>query len=285
MVSASTLVEFFLIGLATPLSAVCVLPLYPGFVVYLSNQSPGGASAASASASGSPAPESGSGSTPPETASGSGSGTGGASTGAGAVATATGRVPGGGSGGYSPALLGVLVVAGVLAFMLGIGLLFSFVLQESLTVVVGSVSPLAFGLLAAISVVLLLDLEVFSRLPSVDPPQDRHPVVTALGYGFFFGAIVIPCNPGLIAFFLARSFLVTDPVGKLLSFFAFGLGMGAPLLGLALVSESLGKRFTRALARRKSVVNRVAGAIMLYVSAYYLLTVFDVFGLGTALGV
>ena len=28
--------EAFLLGLATPLGAVCVLPIYPGFLVYLS---------------------------------------------------------------------------------------------------------------------------------------------------------------------------------------------------------------------------------------------------------
>ena len=30
--------EAFLLGLATPLGAICVLPIYPGFLVYLSSQ-------------------------------------------------------------------------------------------------------------------------------------------------------------------------------------------------------------------------------------------------------
>ena len=34
--------EAFLLGLATPLGAVCVLPIYPGFLVYLSSQVSGG---------------------------------------------------------------------------------------------------------------------------------------------------------------------------------------------------------------------------------------------------
>lgn len=253
----ATLVEFFLVGLATPLSAACVLPLYPGFLVYLSNQSVGEGGATGEEAT-RPDPGQGSGETP------------------------DGR---GEREGYSPALLGVLVVAGVVGFMLSVGLVFSYVLQRSLTVVVGTVSPVAFGLLAVVSVVLLLDLSVFSKVPTLDPPQHRHPTVTALAYGFFFGAIVIPCNPGLIAYFLARSFLQADPAGRLASFLAFGLGMGAPLLGLALVSESVGQRLTRAMARHRTVINRGSGAIMLGISVYYLLKVFDVFGVGSALGV
>lgn len=264
MIRLSFVVEFFLLGLATPLAAPCVLPLYPGFVVYLSNQSPG-----TNGGDGSEAASDGDGSAGGEP---------------GASATSE-RARTDGGRGYSPALLGVLVVVGVLAFMLGIGLLFTALLQVSLTVVTGVVSPLAFGFLALLSVALLLDLGVFSRIPTVDPPQHRHPAVTALGYGFFFGAIVLPCNPTTIAYLLARSSLQVDPVGRMSSVLAFGLGMGAPLLGLAVVSEPFGRRLTRAMARHRTAINRVAGAVMLYISVYYLLAVFDVFGIGTALGV
>jgi len=238
---ATLVAEFFLLGLATPLSAVCVVPLYPGFVAYLSAQSGG--------------------STDPT------------------------RTDDAGGSGHSPAVLGVLVLAGVLAFMLLLGLLFSTVLQASLTGVIGVVSPVAFGLLALVSVALIADLDVFARAPAVEPPQTSHPAATAVLYGFFFGAIVVPCNPGVISFALARQFLVTAPVEKLLVFFAFGLGIGTPLLALALVSEAAGRRVTRLLARHRRAINVGTGVVMLAVSLYYLTRVFDVFGVGTALGV
>lgn len=242
----ATLLEFFLLGLATPLSAVCVIPLYPGFVAYLSNQSRGGGGTADP--------------------------------------TRTDESADGGDG-YSPLLLGVLVMAGVLAFMLLLGLVFSTVLQQSLDGVIGVVSPVAFGLLALVSLALIADLEVFSRAPTLEPPQTSHPAATALLYGFFFGAIVVPCNPGVISFALARQFLVTAPVEKLLVFFAFGLGIGTPLLGLAVASEAAGRRLTRLLARHRRTINLGTGAVMLAVSIYYLTAVFDVFGVGSALGV
>ncbi len=240
---ATTLAEFFVLGLATPLSAVCVVPLYPGFVAYLSNQS----------------------STGPD--------------------DPTRTDSDGDGGGYSPAVLGVLVLVGVLAFMLSLGLLFSTVLQTSLDGVIGVVSPVAFGLLALLSLALVADLDVFARTPTVEPPQTSHPAATALLYGFFFGAIVVPCNPGVITFALARQFLVTAPVEKLLVFFAFGLGIGTPLLALALVSEAAGRRLTRSLARHRRGINLATGVVMFAVSVYYLTVVFDVLGVGSALGV
>jgi cytochrome c-type biogenesis protein len=39
MATPAQLFGSFALGLATPLTAVCVLPLYPGFLAYLSNQS------------------------------------------------------------------------------------------------------------------------------------------------------------------------------------------------------------------------------------------------------
>ncbi len=220
MATATQLGSSFALGLATPLTAVCVLPLYPGFLAYLSHQS------------------------------------------------AERRLP--------SSLLGGLVAAGVLAFMLGLGLLFSTLLETSLTRVVGIVSPVAFGLLAVGSLLLLADVEFAHLFPAVEPPQTTHPVASAFGYGFFFGAIVVPCNPGFIAVFFARAFLFTEPVGSLLHFLAFGCGIAAPLVALATVSDRWQSRVVRSLTAHQSLVNRVTGAVMLGVSVYYLVVVFGV---------
>lgn len=220
MVSIAQVLGSFALGLATPLTAVCVLPLYPGFLAYLSNQS-------------------------------------------GEVELPIGA-------------LAALVAAGVLSFMLALGVVFTTVLETSLTDVVGVVSPAAFGLLALASVFLLADVDIGGRIPSVEPPQSSHPVGSAFGYGFFFGAIVLPCNPGFIGVFFARAFLFTDPVGSLLHFLAFGGRIAAPLVGLAAVSDRWQSRVLGTLTRHRSLVNRATGAVMLVVAAYYLVVVFRV---------
>jgi len=64
----------------------------------------------------------------------------------------------------------------------------------------------------------------------------------------------------------------------MLGFFAFGLGIGAPLLAIAAVSESSGQRLTRLLARYKTPINRVTGLVLVGVGTYYLVFIFEIFG-------
>lgn len=217
----SGLIEHFLLGVATPLTAACVIPLYPAFLAYLASAGTGEKS-------------------------------------------------------RPIALLGSLVVVGVLSFMLAVGVLFTFVLEESVTRVVDDISPVAFAILAVVGAVLLADPKGFSRLPSFEPPQSRYPSVSAFSYGFFFGAIIIPCNPATISLFFARTPVLYDTHAEsMLGFLAFGLGIGAPLLAFALLSEPFSKRVTTTLARYSSGINRGAGAILLVIAMYYLVWVFE----------
>ncbi|RKD95440.1 cytochrome c biogenesis protein CcdA [Halopiger aswanensis] len=231
--TAAALLEFFLLGLATPLTATCVVPLYPSFIAYLA--SVGGQDES-----------------------------GGAD----------------GADGPSAILLGLLVVAGVLAFMVALGVVWTTVLQRSISDAVTALSPLAFAVLAVVGAVLLVAPNGFARLPTIEPPHSRYPTLSAFAYGFFFGTIVIPCNPGLIALFLGRSTVAfpafDSQLEVLLGFLAFGLGIGTPLLALAVVSQSAGRRATRTLARYSGAINRLVGVVLVAVSLYYLIVVFEV---------
>ncbi len=211
----------FTLGLATPLTAVCVIPLYPAFLAFLSNQDEDA---------------------PPI------------------------------------AVLGVLVAAGVIAFMALIGVVFTTLLETSLTAIVEVISAPAFAVLAVFGVVLIADLHPQSRLPTVEPPQTQYPSLSAFGYGAFFGAIVLPCNPGFISVFFARAFLFSDPISSLANFGAFGVGMASPLLAFALVSEPWRDRVLGLLTGHRRAVNVVTGVVLVAISLYYLLFVFEVAG-------
>lgn len=216
--------EMFWIGVLTPLTAVCALPLYPAFISYL-------ASAGSDE-----------------------------------------------SKQRSPALLGLLVVAGVISFMAVVGVLFVVVLETGIeSGFVGRFGPWLFGVLAVVGAVLLVDPSGFSRLPAFEPPHTEYPSASAFGYGFFFGGIILPCNPGFIGLFFARQTVLFDgPVQNVIGFLLFGLNIGAPLLVFAIASESAGRRVTRTLARYADVVNRIVGGFLLAVALYYLVFVFGV---------
>jgi cytochrome c biogenesis protein CcdA len=56
----------------------------------------------------------------------------------------------------------------------------------------------------------------------------------------------------------------------------FALGIGTPLLVLAVAGAAFGRRIIGFLTRHKSPINRIAGAAMVGISLYYLIAVFQV---------
>lgn len=228
--------EAFLLGLATPLGAVCVLPIYPGFLVYLSTQ----------------------------------------------TSTQT-------AGRKTIFLFGLIITFGVILFMFLLGLVFTTILEVSLTNVVQIVSPIAFGILLIISLALIVtgiislttdrNIDIWRFLPKGHTPMARNPWVSAFLYGFFFGAIVVPCNPGFIAILFARAVSTVDFIQNVFRFLLFGFGVGFPLLVLAGVSSAATDTIINFLTKHGKWVNLVAGLIMLSISLYYLIFVFRVFDL------
>ena len=226
--------EAFFLGLVTPLGAVCVLPIYPGFLVYLSSQ-------------------------------------------------ISAREP----GRTTIFLFGLVISSGVILFMLLLGLVFTTVLEISLTSVVQIVSPIAFGILLVISLVLIvtgilslvsnIKVDIWRFLPKGRAPLARNPWLSAFVYGFFFGAIVVPCNPGFIAILFARAVSTVDFLENVSRFLLFGIGVAFPLLVLAGISSAASNAVINFLAKHGNWINLVAGLIMLGISLYYLIFVFRVF--------
>lgn len=214
----------FILGLLTPLTAVCVLPLYPAFLAYIANQ-------------------------------------------------------------FSQkedkktyALFGLIITLGVIIFMLLLGLIFTTIFQVSLTDVIGIISPIAFSILGIISLLLIFDLDFSEFIPKSKTPTSKNPKLNAFLYGFFFGAIVIPCNPAFIAIFFARALIFESFFSSMINFFLFGLGLGFPLLLFSLLSAKWSDKIIEFTIKRKSAINKLAGIIMLGISLYYLIFVFRIFG-------
>jgi len=226
MAFLSNLVQSFLFGLATPLTAVCVLPLYPAFLTYLANQF---------STSGKASKK-------------------------------------------NYAMFGFLITLGVIVFMLLLGLIFTTIFQKSLTKIIGIISPIAFGILGVMSLLLIFNFDFSRFLPQTRTPISKHPILNAILYGFFFGAIVVPCSPGFITAFFARALLINQFFSSMLNFLAFGLGLGFPLLAFSLISVSWSQKIISFATKNKKPINIITGLIMLGISLYYLIFVFKVFG-------
>ena len=216
----------FLAGLFAPLAAVCVLPLYPAFLAYLSNQFTGESRESK----------------------------------------------------KSFVLLGLTVAFGVILSLFIVGLIFTKFLQASLTNAIGIISPIAFTILAVVSLFLIFNFD-FSRLfPQIKSPTLKNPIFTALVFGLFFGAIVLPCNPASLIVLFAISTSTIGFATNLLNFIFFGIGMALPLLLFSVVSAQWSQTVIGFLTRNKRRINLIAGLIMLGISLYYLIFVFKIFG-------
>ena len=224
MVIVDFLTSFWL-GLLTPLGALCVLPLLPGFLAYLVN-----------------------------------------------------KIHSKKKKDASILVVGLLASSGVIIFMFVLGLLFTTILQKSLTKVISIVSPIAFGLLVIISLVLIFNIELGNFFPKVKLPATKNPSLGAFVFGFFFGAIVIPCNPAFIAAMFTKTAAVsaTSFVVNILNFFFFGMGIATPIFAFSLISAQSSTKVIRFLTKYRKTINIIAGMIMLAVSLYYLFFIFKI---------
>ena len=216
-------VSFFL-GLLTPLTAVCVLPLLPAFLAYLSNNISKKSSKGLLMAS------------------------------------------------------GFIMALGVITFMFLLGLIFTTFLQVSLTKIIGIISPIAFFILLIISILLILNIDMGRFFPKFNTPKVKNSLFGIFIFGFFFGAIVIPCNPPFIAALFARALAVMGFFANILNFIAFGIGISFPILLFSAISSTYSTIIINFLTRYRRYINLIAGIILLIISLYYLIYVFRIFG-------
>jgi cytochrome c-type biogenesis protein len=173
-------------------------------------------------------------------------------------------------------LLGLIVTLGVLVSMFLIGLIFTSILQESLTNVIGIISPIAFSILGVVSLLLIFNFDIGKFIPSINSPRVNNPLISAFLFGLFFGVIILPCNPASLIVLFAISTSTLSFFSNLLNFILFGIGMGLPLLIFAIISAQYSEKVIGFLTRRKRAINLVVGIIMLAISIYYLVFVFRI---------
>lgn len=210
----------FLAGIYAPVGSPCVIPLFPGFLAFLSGKS------------------------------------------------------GGIDRTHSMFSLGLVVAAGVIVSMLAFGVIFVALVQVSLARFLSVISPVAFLVLAAFSVILILDLDLSRLTGGVALPRSGKPVLDAFLLGLFFGIIILPCNAVAVVALLAIGTTTTGLLANLGSFLSFGIGMSLPLLVFAGISEARSREILAWLSRHRRIINTAAGVVMLGVSLYYLLVVF-----------
>jgi cytochrome c-type biogenesis protein len=171
------------------------------------------------------------------------------------------------------ALLGVLVLAGVLTMMVIIGAALYF-LQQSFSNVLPVLLPLVYGIVILFGLMMLTGNNPFARLSTVQAPVLRNPYATAYVYGLLFGPMTLPCvGPLITAAFAVGSVSGAGAlVDGILYFLFFGLGFGWPLAVLPLIAAPVQRRLVGWLAHHHNLINRAAGILLIAVGVFSILT-------------
>lgn len=165
--------------------------------------------------------------------------------------------------------MGALVLAGILVAMIAMGALLH-ALDRAFADALPVVLPVAYGLVAALGLAMLLDRNPLAGLATGSVPILRRPAPTAFAYGLVLGPLTLPCTGPLIlsAFVLGSVGGTGELVDGLAYFVAFGLGFGWPLVVLPFLAAPVQQRATRWLARHHRGVGIVSGLILIAVAAF-----------------
>ena len=164
-------------------------------------------------------------------------------------------------------LAGFFVLAGVLSMMLALGLLIS-LLSVSIGRALSIVIPLADLVIIGLGVLLLLNINLFARLPQIQIPMLSHPYTNAYLYGLLYGPVALPCSGPLVVGIFAFSLTAGEAFSKLAVFLLFGLGFGLPLLALSFLSGAAQRSITRLFARHARLINLIGGLLLVGIGIY-----------------
>lgn len=171
-------------------------------------------------------------------------------------------------------LLGLVVLAGVLTAMIAIGLALT-ALAVPLGSVLGLVVPLVIATLAILGVLLLVGVNPFARLATVRIPVVTNPFAQAFVYGLLLGPLALPCAGAFLVAIFATSLGAADAAQRLLSFIAYGLGFGLPLVLLSLLAGARAQEVARFVARHHRAIEVAAGVVLLLAAGFELVNQWD----------
>lgn len=164
-------------------------------------------------------------------------------------------------------VLGLFVLAGVLTMMLALGFLMALLavpIGRTLAILI----PLSDLLILLLGVLLILNRNPFTALPQIQIPRLRVPSLNAFLYGLLYGPIALPCSGPLVVSIFAISLTFAEAFGKFWVFLWFGLGFGAPLLILSLLSGTLQRQLTGLFVRHSRSINIFGGLLLIGIAFY-----------------
>lgn len=159
-------------------------------------------------------------------------------------------------------LLGLIILAGVLTTMLAVA-----VVLVVLTVPIGALLayliPVVDGVLIALGILLLAGRNPFERLPGMTVPIVSNPFGQAYLYGVLLGPLALPCAGAFALSLIAYSIGLTETLPRILTFIAYGLGFGLPLVLLSLLAGARREQMVRYITSHHRAIEIVGGILLI----------------------
>ena len=161
-------------------------------------------------------------------------------------------------------LLGLLVLAGVLATMIAVGIVLV-AAAAPMGPLLALLTPAIDGVLIVLGLLLLVGRNPFERLPGARVPIVANPYGQAFLYGVMLGPLALPCAGPFLVGLLGISLGVADAAGKIGTFVLFGLGFGLPLVALSLLAGLRARQVVGWIIARHRAIEVVAGLLLITV--------------------
>lgn len=166
--------------------------------------------------------------------------------------------------------LGIFVLVGVLTTMTLVGVVL-FLLQQSFHNLLVWLLPVVYAIVIILGVLMLIGINPFDRIRTLQAPILQNPYLTAYLYGILLGPMTLPCTGPIIL----SAFLVGASMGTfsafadgILYFLVFGLGFGWPLVLLPLLAMPLQRQFTGWLTKNHHLLTRISGTLLMLIGAF-----------------
>lgn len=159
-------------------------------------------------------------------------------------------------------LLGLIILAGVLTTMLVVAIILVAV-AVPIGFVLGYLIPLVDGVLIVLGVLLLMGRNPFERLPGATVPIVANPYLQAYLYGLMLGPLALPCAGAFALSLVAYSVGLAETLPRILTFIAFGLGFGLPLVLLSLLAGARRQQVVRFITSHHRAIEVVGGLLLI----------------------
>jgi cytochrome c-type biogenesis protein len=170
--------------------------------------------------------------------------------------------------------LGLIILTGVLTTMLIVAVILV-VVAVPIGAVLGYLIPVVDGILILLGVLLLAGRNPFERLPGASVPLVANPYGQAYLYGLMLGPLALPCAGAFALSLIAFSVGLTDALPKIVTFLAFGLGFGLPLVVLSLIAGARRAAVVRVITRHHRTIEIVGGILLIGAGLWDLTTNWD----------